>query len=75
MFSFLPVLFLLAYFFLWSWQFVQLMLLEDEQFPGRSDKIMWVVVFIVFWFIAPVPFMWWKKSTLHLRELENNPDQ
>ncbi|MEC7565013.1 MAG: hypothetical protein VX738_04955 [Planctomycetota bacterium] len=70
----LPVLFALGYLFLWSWQFVQLMLLEDKQFPGKSDKTMWVVVFIVFWFIAPVPFMWWKKSIIHLRELENNPE-
>ena len=42
------ILLLLLYFFFWMWQFVQLMLLSDDDFPGRNDKVLWVVTFIVF---------------------------
>ena len=53
---------------LWAFQFVQLMLLEDTDFPGRYDKILWVVVFIVLFFLAPLLFMAWKSGYKHYRQ-------
>ena len=66
------ILLLLLYFFFWMWQFVQLMLLSDDAFPGRNDKVLWVVTFIVFFLFAPTVFCWWKLSTLHVRDIEKN---
>ena len=63
---------LLLYFFFWMWQFVQLMLLSDDDFPGKNDKILWVVTFIVFFMFAPSVFQWWKLSSLHVRDIEQN---
>jgi hypothetical protein len=53
---------------LWGFQFVQLMLLEDADFPGRHDKILWVVTFLVLFFIAPFLFMAWKSALKHIRQ-------
>ena len=53
---------------LWAFQLVQLMLLEDSDFPGRHDKILWVVIFIVLFFLAPLLFMAWKSGYKHYRQ-------
>lgn len=55
---------------LWAFQFVQMMLLEDTDFPGRYDKILWLVTFITFFFIAPFLFMAWKNGIKHYRQAE-----
>jgi hypothetical protein len=49
---------------LWVWQFVQLMLLEDDLFPGRNDKALWVAAFVVVLPLTPVAFMLWKRARL-----------
>jgi hypothetical protein len=46
----------------WVYQFIQLMLLSDSDFPGRHDKILWVVAFVVAFPIAPFAFLWWKAA-------------
>ena len=62
----------LAYLYLWISQLVQLMILSDKDFPGRIDKPLWLVIYIVFLPLAPVIFIWWKKVYLHVRHLEQN---
>ncbi len=49
----------------WLEKFVELMLMPDEDFPGRHDKALWVLVFIVFFFlVAPVAFSRWREWNL-----------
>lgn len=50
----------LAVAILWIVQFVQLMLLEDELFPGRHDKIAWAAAFVILAPLAPFAFLMWK---------------
>ncbi len=50
---------------IWIRQFVFLMSLEDSMFPGKYDKILWYVVFIVSPIITPFAFMLWKKIKLN----------
>lgn len=51
----------------WFWQFIQLMILSDSDFPGKNDKILWFLIFIIFPFIGPGAFIWWKKAYLYER--------
>lgn len=46
----------------WILQFVELMLLEDELFPGRHDKALWVAAFIVVFILTPFAFRMWKSA-------------
>lgn len=59
----------------WVSQFIQLMLLSDEDFPGKNDKILWFVTFILLSVIAPGLFAWWKQAYLHERKLDKPSDQ
>lgn len=55
----------------WFYQFVQLMLLSDSDFPGKHDKILWVAAFVLVFVLAPFAFLWWKsayRSTLQEQE-------
>jgi len=47
----------------WCYNFVFLMMLEDNQFPGKHDKIIWATVFLILFPIAPFAFYFWKKAT------------
>ncbi len=38
----------MVYLYLWISQLVQLMTLSCNDFPGRHDKILWVIIYIVF---------------------------
>ena len=38
----------------WWYQFIQLMLLSESDFPGEHDKILWVVAFV---FLFPLPHL------------------
>jgi hypothetical protein len=51
----------------WWWQFIQLMMFSDSDFPGRYDKPLWAVLFIVACVIAPFLFMHWKSAYLTMR--------
>ncbi len=40
----------------WLFEFILLMSLEDHLFPGKSDKCIWGILFIILPFIAPLAF-------------------
>ncbi len=66
----------LLFLIFWWWQFIQLMMLSDSDFPGRYDKPLWAVLFIVAFAIAPFLFIHWKSACLAMRasvRKENNP--
>ena len=46
----------------WIYQFIQLMLLSDSDFPGKHDKILWVAAFLLLFPVAPFAFLWWKAA-------------
>jgi len=58
-----PVL-LLVLAVLWILQFVFLMALQDAMLPGRHDKILWVVAFLVCPLLTPFAFLLWRKVKL-----------
>ena len=44
----------------WVYQFVQLMLLPEADFPGKYDKFLWTAAFIFVFLLAPFAFYGWK---------------
>jgi hypothetical protein len=42
---------------LWIMQFIRLMRMPDAAFPGRYDKVLWVVTFLVIGLLAPFIFV------------------
>ena len=46
----------------WVYQFVQLMMLSEADFPGRYDKCLWTAAFIVAAGLAPFAFYGWKSA-------------
>lgn len=40
----------------WLVQFIHLMRMPDAAFPGRHDKVLWVVTFLLAGFVAPIAF-------------------
>tara|TARA_Y100001960_G_C14224496_1_gene610676 strand:+ start:113 stop:346 length:234 start_codon:yes stop_codon:yes gene_type:complete len=60
----------MVYLYLWISQLVQLMTLSCDDFPGRHDKILWVIIYIVFFPLAPFIFVWWKQAYLHMHQLK-----
>ncbi len=53
-----------CYCIVWIYQFVQLMLLTNEDFPGKYDKCLWTAAFILAFVLAPIAFMAWKNAYL-----------
>ena len=51
---------LLALAIFWIYQFVFMMLLGDNTFSGKHDKILWCAVFIVFPMLTPFAFLLWR---------------
>ena len=51
---------ILAFCFFWVYQFVQLMLLSDADFPGTYDKCLWTIAFIAVFVVTPFAFLGWK---------------
>ena len=56
-----------VYLMFWGFQLVQLMMLDDGDFPGRYDKILWFVLFCTFVLVAPWVFIAWKRATMSYR--------
>jgi hypothetical protein len=54
----------------WCYQFIQLMLLADADFPDRFDKILWFLAFFLAFFITPFVFRFWKQAYLAVRRAE-----
>ena len=44
----------------WVYQFVQLMLLSEVDFPGKHDKCLWTAAFLLTFPFAPFAFFGWK---------------
>lgn len=67
----MPLVLIAALFLLlcafWVYQFVQLMLLSDSDFPSRYDKVLWVAVFVFVGALAPFAFLLWKRAYLEVR--------
>ena len=60
----------------WIYQFIQLMLLSDADFPGKHDKVLWVVAFVLAFPVAPFAFLWWKAAYRSmLQDDERREDQ
>ena len=57
---------------LWGFYFTQLMCLEDADFPGRFDKILWVFVFAFLFLPAPFLFLAWRGAMTGVRESETS---
>jgi hypothetical protein len=53
---------MLAFVIFWIVQFVQLMLLEDDLFPGPYDKLVWAAAFVILAPLAPFAFLAWKSA-------------
>jgi hypothetical protein len=56
---FIALVLCLAVGILWVFQFVRLMSLADEDFPGQHARLGWVAGFVLLWFITPFAFMVW----------------
>lgn len=56
----LCVVVVLLFCIFWIYQFVQLMLLSELDFPGKYDKCLWTGAFIFAFFLAPFAFFGWK---------------
>ena len=50
---------LLVFVCFWGGQFLRLMSLSDSWFPGRYDKVLWAVAFLVAFPVAPFLFLTW----------------
>ena len=60
--GFIATLILLLLLAFWVYEFVQLMLLGDADFPSRNDKTLWVVAFVMMFMAAPFAFLIWKSA-------------
>jgi len=47
----------------WWKEFLFMMALNDSHFSGKSDKILWFMVFFIVPLFAPFLFKSWKKQT------------
>ncbi len=56
----------------WIYQFTQLMLFSDDDFPGRYDKALWVFAFVLACALAPFAFYFWKRAYVEVRIAEKN---
>lgn len=59
----MPLL-VLAWAIFWICQFVLLMALQDEILPGRHDKVLWFIAFLLCPILAPFAFLLWRKVKL-----------
>lgn len=59
----------------WIVQFVQLMLLEDDLFPGAHDKLGWIAAFVILAPLAPFAFLMWKGARTAERKTLGQADE
>ncbi len=62
-FIILPLL-ILAWAIFWVCQFVLLMALQDDILPGRHDKVLWFIAFLVCPLFTPFAFLLLRKVRL-----------
>ena len=46
---------------IWYREFIFMMALNDSDYSGKSDKILWFILFLVLPLFAPFLFKTWKK--------------
>lgn len=63
-------LIVVAFSWWWTTQFIQLMLMSESDFPGRSDKSIWAAAFVLVFFLAPFAFFVWK--IVYLNQLDDD---
>ena len=44
----------------WFWQLTSLMLMSDDAFPGRYDKLIWAAILILLNALGAAVFVYWK---------------
>ena len=54
----------------WLYQVVSLMDMPDEAFPGRYDKIIWVVLLVLVPVLGAIAFAMWKPVVRDDREMD-----
>ncbi len=67
----LIILLLLILALFWLWQFITLMLLEDQLFPGKYDKLIWGLAFALMAPLTPIAFLVWKSAYRDLKKRES----
>lgn len=60
---------------IWCYQFIELMLLSDTDFPGRYDKILWALTFMALPPLAPFAFSFWMRAYLVVRRAEKETSE
>jgi hypothetical protein len=65
-FFFLLIALIVVVLVFWIRELIFLMSLGDKDFPGKHDKALWLVLFVVLFFIAPFIFRSWRKFYLDL---------
>ncbi|MCI0664005.1 MAG: hypothetical protein L0220_23360 [Acidobacteria bacterium] len=62
---------------IWVWlkQFVWMMALDDDSFPGKYDELIWSAVFIVFPFLALFAFAMWKNARAEFLKAEREENE
>ena len=58
---------------IWVYQFIQLMLLSESDFPGKHDRYLWAAAFIVASPFAPIAFYAWKIAYFAMRSEQRKP--
>ena len=54
----------------WGKGFIQLMLLPDDCFPGKNDKLVWGLAFVFLFPVTPTVFYYWQQAYLVVKESE-----
>ena len=57
----------------WVYQFVQLMLLSEADFPAKYDKCLWTVAFIFAFLLTPFAFFGWKYAYRAMLASQSGP--
>ena len=61
-FSLLLLIVIVALIIIWCKEFIFMMALGDSDYPGRYDKTLWFITFIIFSIVAPFLFKGWKNA-------------
>ena len=57
----------------WVYQFVQLLLLPEADFPGKYDKCLWTAAFILVFLLTPFAFYGWKYAYRAMLAAQTGP--
>ena len=64
----LVIVFAIAFIYWWASSFVFMMCLSDSDLPGRHDKVLWFITFLMLSLLAPLLFSMWKRAYLEARQ-------